>query len=129
MLDAKYREAEELRAQHQTMSREIADIERHQTATGDADLRLAELDEKCSTVDAQEAQFIDEINRYTRALLEIDAASAVTGNELLMGTNRIPKFRGSSNREAAALAQSLYSLRMVLIKRYAESINSGCTVQ
>jgi hypothetical protein len=128
-MDAKYREADELRAEHQTLSRQILDIERRQAATGDADLQLTELAEKCGIVDTQEAQFIEEIDRYTRALLEIDAASAATGNELLMGTTRMPKYRAGNHREAAAVAQSLYSLRMVLIKRYAESINSGCSVQ
>jgi uncharacterized protein involved in exopolysaccharide biosynthesis len=129
LTDEKCQEAEDLQS---TLRKHRAELEEMKAAVESSDLldaQLMELTAACEAVDQQESQFIAELNRYTKALLELGSATAPTGNELLLGARRMPSYRGSNQTEAAALAQSLYSLRMVLIKRYAESINSGCNTQ
>ena len=98
-------------------------------AKSQIDTKLKALTEQAETVANQEKLFIEEISRYTRALVELGTSSATTGNELLLSVTRLPKVRGPDQKEAAKLAQSMYALRMVLVKRYAESVGSGCDVQ
>jgi chromosome segregation ATPase len=129
LTDEKCQEADELQATLRKLRAEVEETRAAVESTQELDAKVQELTAACETVDQQEALFIEELNRYTRALLELGSSSATTGNELLLGGRRTPNYRGSNHTEAAALAQSLYSLKMVLIKRYAESINSGCNTQ
>jgi uncharacterized coiled-coil DUF342 family protein len=127
--DEKCQETEELQATLRQLRAEIDGINDDGESWEKLGTQLPELAAQWETVAKQEAQFAAELNRYTRALLELGSSTATTGNELLLGSRKVPSYRGSGQSEAAALAQSLYSLRMVLIRRYAESINSGCNPQ
>jgi chromosome segregation ATPase len=128
LADDKCRETDTIRDKIRALKSEIQEITDWHESSGEISSRLAELQAQVESVEQQQGQFIEEINRYTRALLGLGASNDVAGNELLLGGTRLPRFRGQNQKEAAALSQSLYSLRMVLIKRYAESINSGCSV-
>jgi hypothetical protein len=128
LTDEKCQEPDELQATLRRMRSELEETKNATQASEELESRLQELNAGCEVVEQQEEQFIAELNRYTRALLELGSSTATTGNELLLGSRRTPSYRGSDQTEAAALAQSLYSLRMVLIKRYAESIDSGWKV-
>lgn len=127
--DIKCQETNDLRLEIQKVKSEIQELKNWTSATDKLDDILKDLTSQTETVEKQEQLFIDEISRYTRALIELGTSSSTTGNELLLTSSRLPKFRGSNQKEAALLAQSLYSLRMVLVKRYAESLQSGCSVQ
>lgn len=127
--DEKCIETNELSATIQRTKCEIRDIKAVADSSEHIDESLRSITADCDEVEEQERIFINELSRYTRALIDLGSSSATTGSELLLGGTRVPKFRSATHREAARLAQSLYSLRMVLVKRYAESIDSGCGVQ
>jgi hypothetical protein len=127
--DEKCQETEELQATLRQLPVEIDGLKDDGEPSARLDAQLPELAAACATAAKQEAQFIEELNRCTRALLELGSSTATTGNELLLGSRKMPSYRGAGQNEAVALAKSLYSLRMVLIRRYAESIYSGCNPQ
>lgn len=111
---------------------EINELENWTCATEKLEKMLSALTDQTETIKKQEQLFIEEIGRYTRAITELGAHTATTGDELLLNTtSRLPKFRDPNHKDAALLASSLYSLRLVLVKRYAESLSScsGCSVQ
>ena len=129
IMDTKCQETKDVNEELARVTEELKEAKNMLLAKSQIDTKLKALTEQAETVANQEKLFIEEISRYTRALVELGTSSATTGNELLLSVTRLPKFRGPEQKEAAKLAQSMYALRMVLVKRYAESVGSGCDVQ
>ena len=129
IMDTKCQETKDVNEELARVTEELKEAKELLLAKSQIDTKLKDLTEQAETVANQEQLFIEELSRYTRALIELGTSSSTTGNELLLSVTRLPKFRGPNQKEAAKLAQSMYALRMVLVKRYAESVGSGCDVQ
>lgn len=129
IMDTKCQETKDVNEELARVTQELKEAKELLLAKSQIDTKLKDLTEQAETVANQEQLFIEELSRYTRALVELGTSTSTTGNELLLSVTRLPKFRGPNQKEAAKLAQSMYALRMVLVKRYAESVGSGCDVQ
>lgn len=129
IMDTKCQETKDVNEELARVTEELKEAKELLLAKSQIDTKLKDLTEQAETVANQEQLFIEELSRYTRALIELGTSTSTTGNELLLSVTRLPKFRGPNQKEAAKLAQSMYALRMVLVKRYAESVGSGCDVQ
>ena len=129
IMDEKCRETKDINEELARVTGEIKELKTLLQSNDEVDGRLRELKDIDANATNQESLFIEELSRYTKALIELGSSTATTGNELLLTQSKLPKFRRSNQKEAAQLAQSMYALKMVLVKRYAESVSSGCNVQ